>query len=648
MYDDVKKVAGIYIRVSTEDQAREGFSLPEQEKRLRAMCEYKGYEIYDVYQDAGISAKTGNKRPEFERLLQDIKDRKCNTIVVLKLDRLTRSVYDWENILKFLEENEAYLDCANDDINTTSANGKMISRILTSVSQQEIERTSERTKVGLAGAIKAGHIPHKAPLGYTRKDKTLVPDMKTKDVVVRIFDLYHSGLSYQKIKNIFNEEKVLGKTNWYDTTILKILENEIYKGDFVHGKRTKHPTYYKDVVEPLVSKELWEECQVQQKKNSRSYQRTLTYLFLQKLKCPKCGRILGGKATTKKNGNSYFYYYCNDCKLTIKETVVEEYISQFIDDIVEYDSVVNQFFLPMIKQKIENPKEEIEAELKKEKDKFKRIREAYVNEVFTLEEYDSERKKVENTIADLEEKLSESEICDELKFTPEDILIKRDIDYINSIKYPEKFKEYNKRWKDFTREEKADLIMNYVEEITLKQFNNKLCVVDFVRFRESVANSMNDLYRNGFLDKNETAVFGNVIGSIRFSEYKDENEVWQHILRLRQFYDVKFYQAIYNTEKQVFYFDFKEDNKAIVRVFPMEDYRKIDPDVKMKEYDIGVLYVVKDDGTLLEDNEAVFKYIPDKTDGVITREEMVSGVSFAKVKPANEIGLEECTVYEEE
>ena len=387
---------------------------------------------------------------------------------------------------------------------------------------------------------------------------------------------------------------------------------------------------------------------MQQKKNSRSYQRTLTYLFLQKLKCPKCGRILGGKATTKKNGNSYFYYYCNDCKLTIKEVVIEEHISQFIDDIVEYDSVVNQFFLPMIKQKIENPKEEIEAELKKEKDKFKRIREAYVNEVFTLEEYDVERKKVENTIADLEEKLSESEICDELKFTPEDILIKRDIDYINSIKYPEKFKEYNKRWKDFTREEKADLIMNYVEEITLKQINNKLCIVDFVRFRESVANSMNDLYRNGFLDKNETAVFGNIVGSIRFSEYRDENEVWQHILRLRQFYDVKFYQAIYNTEKQVFYFDFKEDNKAIVRVFPMEDYRKIDSDMKMKEYDFGVLYVIQDDGTLLEDNEAVFKYIPDKTDGVITREEMVSGTSFAKVKPANEIGLEECTVYEEE
>ena len=66
----------------------------------------------------------------------------------------------------------------------------MISRILTSVSQQEIERTSERTKIGLAGAIKVGHIPHQSPLGYKRKDKTLVPDLTTKDVVIRIFEMF--------------------------------------------------------------------------------------------------------------------------------------------------------------------------------------------------------------------------------------------------------------------------------------------------------------------------------------------------------------------------------------------------------------------------------------------------------------------------
>ena len=73
-----------------------------------------------VYEERGISAKTGNYRPKFEELLQDIRDKKVNTIVVLKLDRLTRSVADWEKILTFLEENDAYLDCANDDINTTN------------------------------------------------------------------------------------------------------------------------------------------------------------------------------------------------------------------------------------------------------------------------------------------------------------------------------------------------------------------------------------------------------------------------------------------------------------------------------------------------------------------------------------------------
>ena len=248
---DNKKIAGLYIRVSTEDQAKEGFSLPEQEKRLRAMCEYKGYEIYKVYKDAGISAKTGNYRPAFEELLKDVKNKKCNTIVVLKLDRLTRSVYDWENILKFLDENNAYLDCANDDINTTNANGKMISRILTSVSQQEIERTSERTKVGLAGAIREGHIPNHSPLGYKHVDKKLVIDEATKDIAIRIFNLYHEGKSYQTIANIYNKEKVLGKTNWKDSTIFGILQNELYKGDYVHGKRTNHPTFYEDVIKNI-------------------------------------------------------------------------------------------------------------------------------------------------------------------------------------------------------------------------------------------------------------------------------------------------------------------------------------------------------------------------------------------------------------
>ena len=447
--NEEKKKCGLYLRVSTEDQAREGFSLPEQRERLESFCKFKGYEIIDYYEDAGISAKTGNYRPEFERLKNDIKAKKVNTIVALKLDRITRSIYDWENLMTFLDENNAYLDCVNDEINTTSANGKMISRLLMSVSQNEIERTSERTKVGLAGAIKCGHIPHVAPLGYKHEDKKLVIDYSTKDIIVRIFDLYYNGYSYQKISNLFNEEKVLGKDNWRDSTIQTILENEIYKGDFVHGKRTKHPTYYEDVVEPIISKEMWEDCQVQKKKNSRSYQRTLTYLYLQKLKCPKCNRILGGKATTKKNGNTYFYYYCNDCKIQFKEKVINDYFSQFIDELTEYDSVVNQFFLPMIKQKFDEPKEQLEKEINNQKNKLERIKKAYVNGVFELQEYNEERKIVEKAISELENKLDSTDCAEELRFTAKDILLKRDIDFINKIKLDKEYQERTKTWKDY-------------------------------------------------------------------------------------------------------------------------------------------------------------------------------------------------------
>ena len=631
--DDVKKVCGLYMRVSTEDQAREGFSLPEQKERLEAYCKFKGFVIKDYYTDAGISAKTGNYRPEFERLKEDIKSKKINTIIALKQDRITRSIFDWEELMRFLEENDAYLDCVNDDINTTNANGKMVSRILMSVSQQEIERTSERTKVGLAGAIKQGHIPHQAPLGYKHENKKLVIDHLTKDVVIRIFELYHKGMSYQKISTLFNKEQVLGKTNWRDSSIVAILENEIYKGDFVHGKRTKHPTYYENVVEPIVSKEIWEECQVQKKKNSKSYQRTLTYLFLQKLRCPKCNRILGGKATQKKNGNIYYYYYCHDCKINFKESLVEEYFNDFVNELVEYDSVVNQFFLPMIKQKFDEPQEELKKDINKQKDKLERIKRAYINGVFSLEEYNDERKLVESALEKLQNELDEATSCETLNFTPQDILLKRDIDYINKVKLEKEYKERTKTWKDYTREEKSELIMKYVDDIKLGILNNYI-YVDNINFRESICRPCNELFDAGYIDVKTPVIFGNIVGQIRFSNYLPEKEVGKHIMRLRQYYDVGFEEATYYVEDRIFYFNFIHDDRAIVRVFPMEDYAKIDPDIKMKEYKYGIIYIRGKDEFQMQDINTAFDYIPDESNDCViyTKEPVPIEIGVKPVK----------------
>ena len=606
-----KKIAGIYIRVSTEDQAREGFSLPEQEKRLRAMCEYKGYEIYKLYKGAGISAKTGNLRPAFEELLQDIRDKKCNTIVVLKLDRLTRSVFDLEGIMRFLEDNDAYLDCANEEINTTNSSGKLVARMLTSVSQNEIERTSERTKFGLAGAIKEGHIPARAPLGYKHENKKLVPDPLTKDIVLRIYDLYFEGKSYYNIATIFNEEQVLGKTNWKDTGILRIISNEVYKGDYVHGKRTKNPTYYKDVVEPLISKEMWENCQVQKKKNQKNYMRTQTYIFLQKLRCPKCGRILAGGASHKiKADKWYFYYRCENCKNNIHEDKIEDKIKVLLADILEYDNVVNEFFLPVLKSKIDNPKEQLEKELKSLNNKRDRIRKAYIDELFTEEEFKQESKLIESQIEIISSKLLENSQAEQLSFTTEDILLKRDMDFINKVKLPISYYAFNDNWDLLDRDIKADIVMRYIDDIELELKGNKYEVKQ-INFRSTFYSDFEELYKKGYIDKKRTLTYDIngvcVDTNIRYSEYLPIKDVMQHLYRLNEYYEVNLYKGTYYKETEKLDIGPLQRNEVPIRVFPLQDNNNGDKNW----LSMGMLATKNNPNDIKVNIRDVFETIPD-------------------------------------
>ena len=211
--NEEKKLCGIYMRVSTEDQAREGFSLGEQEKTLKQLCDYKGYEVYKVYCDAGISAKDMEHRPKFQEMLKDMKDGKINYIVAYKLDRVTRSVRDLEELISQLEKYNTYLVCDRDDVNTSTANGRFFVRMLTVLSQLEIEIVSERTKFGLNGAIKSGHLPGKVALGFKKDgNKKTIIDPATAPIIKRVFDLYLQGKTFLQISNIFNEEKVVGQS----------------------------------------------------------------------------------------------------------------------------------------------------------------------------------------------------------------------------------------------------------------------------------------------------------------------------------------------------------------------------------------------------------------------------------------------------
>ena len=601
--DEKIKSAGIYIRVSTFDQAREGFSLREQEERLKEFCKFKRYNIYKVYQDAGISAKN-DKRPAYQEMIEDVKKGNINVIVALKLDRLTRSVYDIEKLMKFVNDYECDIDCMADESNTTTSNGRMVMRIMTSVSQNEIEKCSERTKFGMAGAIKNGHIPNRTGLGFKRENKKLVPDPLTKDIIVRIFDLYLEGKSHQAIANIYNKEKVLGKTNWYDSTIQKILSNELYKGDYVNGKRTKHPTYYENVIEPIVSKEKWESCQYQKLRNARHYERTATYLFTNKLKCSKCGNFLGGHATTKTNGKKYYYYKCNTCKTYFNEIDIEKELKAFMLELAKQDDLINNYYTPFIKSKLEDKIEDYKKEIKDLDKQLDRIKTAYIKGVVKLEDFDKEIKHIEYQKSDLEKRQKGQKQYEDLSFTLNDLLIIQDIQEIEFYTNPDVLNN----WSNKSKEDKQKIIGKYIDNITIEKKNNKFEISN-IEFRKNYLEDM--IYNhykfntpcNVYMYEDEYGI------PLKLNhELKTMKEAENYFKRLEKYvgdYKLNYYISEIDEKENRFNYTQNNDVEKIIRLIGIGDKRKKD------DFKLGVitldLSMFKD-----KDGKEIYKKLFDK------------------------------------
>lgn len=401
-------------------------------------------------------------------MLADMKNGKINYIVAYKLDRVTRSVRDLEELIAQLELHNTYLVCDKDDVNTSSANGRFFVRMLTVLSQLEIEIVSERTKFGLNGAIKSGHLPGIVPLGYKKdSNKKTIIDETTKDVIIRIFNMYLEGKSYQQISNTLNKEKVLYPKHWRDTTIMKMIDNKVYMGDYEKGKsNSKDTLVYMNVVEPIISRAMWNEAQYQKEKNQRSYTRDRVYIFFQKLKCPKCNRIMKckGSGGTKKK---YMYYTCEHCKIYYREDKIEECLQKFILELIEYDMAVKKYFLPILADKKETKTEKLDQEidtLQKQKD---RIKKAYLSGIVEMEYFSEDYKIIEEKINILETKRYEMLNVNSLSFTPQQLMADRDIEREKLIKDNKLNETLKQEWNKKSKEEKQEFISKFIESMTL-------------------------------------------------------------------------------------------------------------------------------------------------------------------------------------
>jgi site-specific DNA recombinase len=224
---DGREVVG-YIRVSTDDQAREGVSLAAQEERIRARCVADGRPLARVVRDAGKSAKTLD-RLGWKRIEAGIESGTIGTVVVLKLDRLTRSVGDLGDLLTLFAKRKVTLVSVTESLDTSTATGELIVNILGSVAQWERKAIAERTVIALAHLRKNGKVYGRIPYGFFRLDDVLARDGRQQRVIRTMRGMRATGYTFQAIADKLNRLEVKpprGKA-WYPSSVRNVLESRM-------------------------------------------------------------------------------------------------------------------------------------------------------------------------------------------------------------------------------------------------------------------------------------------------------------------------------------------------------------------------------------------------------------------------------------
>ena len=301
----MKRVA-IYIRVSSEEQVKEGYSISAQRNRLTSYADSMEWDIYDLYIDEGVSgAKTD--RPELNRLRDDIDKNLFDLVLVWKVDRFFRSVYYLSEILHNMEQHNIGFVSMTESFNTATPSGKAMLQMLAIFAEFERETIRERVIENLAERARQGLHHGPVPYGYERdNNKNLIPIPEQAEVVKRIFELRAKGKSYNQIRSDI-EKLFLDRLHTNDSGtifhfVARMLTNPVYKGNIIHqGKELpgKH--------EAIVDDELFQLVRARDGVRHDSY----SYLFHGMMYCGQCGARMTSKFKHYYNGKSKVYYCPN-------------------------------------------------------------------------------------------------------------------------------------------------------------------------------------------------------------------------------------------------------------------------------------------------------------------------------------------------
>lgn len=506
MDNENKKIVAIYTRVSTTDQAREGHSLEEQEKRLKARCVSNDYVVYKVYTDAGISGKSAENRPAYQQMLKDMKKGKFNLIMAFKMDRISRSIIDFEEFFNELKKYNCGIEFLCENIDTTGAAGMMFARILGIFAQFERELIQERTLVGVESAVNKGHIGGKPPLGYKHKLddsgkhklKEWEIDKDEAEIVKEIFELCASGKTYFQISKILKEkypnaissikrnketgeEKIIYR-KWNDSSISTILNNKSYMGVYEYRKclKDKETIEIAGVVPAIISEELYNDCQEMIARNGRNYYRSKNYLFVQRLVCPHCGRIMACNGCKNKMKKDYLYYKCKDCGIYVREELIENALINKLNNLLELSSIINNDY--------------------------------YITDSRTAEKFNNCR------------------LDHRLRFAIDEKIINDKKQLLDST-------ELNELWKMTSYETKCEFIGKYIDTIVIKESKNKrnkITSVEIIdlKLKPNKVKQLLNFEGNNLMDK----IIGTGVLKASIAEMKHEKDANEYIDILRNKY----------------------------------------------------------------------------------------------------------------
>ena len=479
---DEKIVTGIYVRVSTEDQAKDGFSIHAQKQKLTKYAEANDWDIFDYYVDDGISGKNLDGRPQVIRLLKDVEEGKINNVLIYKLDRLTRSVRDLIYLIELFEKHSCTFNSQTEKIDTSNAVGRMFVKIIGIFAEFERENLAERVSFGYEQNNREGNYTNTNGVygyDYVVKDKKLVVNEYEKELVNKIFDLYIDGISYFKIAQKLNNENIKTKRGgrWAASTIKSIINNPLYVGKVRYGVKTKNKdrsfTVDGNNIESIVSKSKWELAnqvvKTRKKFKVRRYPSENSYYF-HIIKCNKCGgSILARKQ--KRGGKFYITYTCNNATRGLCESkgfshnLMEKAFLNYLDtlDNLKPDECIMK--KETNNEVSEYQQFEIEKKIEKLNNKKKVIRNQFINDLITIDEYHALSLDIAKQEQVLNDKLKEiiESICDNI-----DILSYDDIkNIVTNIKL---------NWEHLTNKERQQFLERFVEYISVEKNNGEVVI----------------------------------------------------------------------------------------------------------------------------------------------------------------------------